>query len=336
MPDSQSTLTIRDVAREAGVSVSTVSRVFSNKGAVSDELREKVLQASKGLGYSPNSAARSLRNGRTLMVGLVIPDVTTPFFAEVARSASRVLGSAGYSVLLCDSDENPENERKHLRVLRERRVDGLLITPSSDVGAKYYETIAARSTPVVLVDRLASKNLDSVRVDNTAATFQIVAHLVSRGYDRFGIIIGRQDTLSGRERREGFKAACKALNIPEDNVCQENGLLTVQGGYEAAKKLMQRQQVPRAVFATTSLMGIGALKAIKEAGLRIPKDVALAMFDDVSLADLADPPITVVGQPTIEIGQIAARMLLERMKGGATQPGREVLVQPSLIVRQST
>lgn len=328
--------TMRDVAQKAGVSVSTVSRVLNGKKTVSPELRDRVLAEADSLGYSPNRAARSLRSGRTSLVGLVIPDITTPFFAEIARIAGRTLGNAGLSVLLCDADEDSENERRHLENLEERRVEGLLISPSSDTQVGYYEEIAARGIPVVLVDRLTSKSLDSVRTDNIAGTFQLMAHLISRGYDRFGVIAGRHDILSGRERMQGFKSACRALNIPDENVISENGLMTIQGGYEATSRIMKRQPSPRAIFAATSVMGVGALRALKELGYEIPTDVALAMFDDTSLADLVDPPITVISQPIESIGQIAARMLLERMRGNISEQGREVLVQPNLIVRQST
>jgi LacI family transcriptional regulator len=328
--------TMCDIAQKAGVSVSTVSRVLNHKKTVSPELRDRVLTEAERLGYSLNRAARSLRSGRTNLVGLVIPDITTPFFAEIARIVGRALGNADLSLLLCDSDEDPEIERRHLENLEERRVEGLLISPSSDARIRYYEEIAARGIPVVLVDRLSSRKLDSVRTDNIAGTFQLVAHLISRGYHSFGIVAGRDDILSGRERMQGFKAACRALNIPDESVVCENGLMTSQGGYQATKRIMKRQPRPRAIFVATSVMGIGALRALKELGCQIPQDVALAMFDDTSLADLVSPPITVISQHIESIGQIAAQMLLERMKGNTSKKGREVLVQPSLIVRQST
>jgi len=334
--EDRANLTIRDIAKRADVSVSTVSRVLRGRETVAEELRQRVLATADEMGYSPNRAAQSLRSGRTNLVGLVIPDITTPFFAEIARSAGRTLGEAGFSVLLCDADENPDSERRHVEVLEERRIDGLLITPSSDKRAGCYEETAARGIPVVLVDRLASRTLDSVRTDNIAGTFQLVTYFISRGYDRFGVVTGRRDSLSTRERMQGFRSACRALNVPEDNVILEDGMMTVGGGYEATKRLMQRQPSPRAIFAATSLMGVGSLRALKELGYEIPRDVALAMFDDTSLADLVDPPITVISQPIDLIGQTAARMLLERMKGEVLEPGREVLVQPSLIIRQST
>lgn len=324
------------MAAAAGVSVSTASRALRGDPSVSEALRDEIYRSAKQVNYVPNTAARSLRDGKTLLIGLVVPDITTPFFAELAKAVSRALADENYSVLLCDSDENFATEQKHMEMLQMRQVDGLIVVPSPGSREEYFEEVAEAGMPIVLVDRLASKRLDSVRVDNTAAMFQVVAHFISRGYRRFGVVRGRQDVLSGKERWEGFKLACGAYKIAEGDVVPAEGHFTVAGGYDATKRLLEMTPRPDAIFATTSVMGAGALKAIKEAGLRMPEDIALAMFDDVSFADMTDPPLTVVTQPTGEIGRLAAACLRDRMRGEMPLQGREILVPPALIVRGST
>jgi LacI family transcriptional regulator len=325
--------TLRDVARRARVSTATASRVLNESATVSLPIRERVEEAVRILGYTPNKIATSLRLQSPQTVSLLIPDITNPFFADVAKAAERILRRAGYSCLLCDTEGDVATEERDATLCLHRRVDGMLVISNNSTAA-FFEKLGRQGQAVVLVDRPASHDLDSVRVDNEDGTLQVVSHLAARGRKRLAIISGPLTLLPAKERFHAFVTGLALHNLPRvEDYLHVTGF-SIAHGYDAARFLLALDPPPDAIFAGNNTLGIGAIRAIKERGCRIPEDVAVIMFDDVYLAESLEPPVTVIAQPTDQIGTVAAQLLLERLDDPHRQP-REVLLRPRLIVRGS-
>lgn len=325
--------TLLDVARHACVSTATVSRVLNGTATASPPVRERVEEAARVLGYTPNRIATSLRRQFTQTVGLLIPDITNPFFAAVAKSTERTLRRAGYSCMLCDTEGSVTSEQHDAMVCLHRRVDGIVVI-SNDSTASFFEKLGEQGQPIALVDRPSSRTLDSVRVDNADGTLQAVSHLAARGRRRLAIISGPPTLLPASERLNAFVTGLGLHNLPRvEDYLHVTGF-SITHGYDAARFLLALNPPPDAIFAGNNTLGIGAIRAIKDTGRRIPEDVALIMFDDVYLAESLEPPMTVIAQPTEQIGTVAAELLLERLDDFDRQ-AQEVLLRPQLIVRGS-
>ncbi len=307
--------TINEVATRAGVSVATVSRVHSGSARVSHDTRDRVLAAAEELRYHPNGVARSLRTAVTGIFGVVLGDVRNPFFTELARAIDDEARAGGHVVVLGNADEDPERQDAYLQVLRERRIDGLLICPAPGDSRVIADLVADR-TPTVLVDRdIPGVDAPVVRADSVAATRALADHLVSLGHRRIAVLAGPQSTVTGRERLTAFRdgLAEHRIELQPDDVLV--GDFRQEGGERAMDQLLARPQLPSAVFAADNPMALGALRRIRSAGLRIPHDISLASFDDPAWFALADPPMTAVSQPTAELGRTAVRMLRAMVDG---------------------
>jgi len=292
------------------------------------------MEAVEALDYRPDHIARSLRNARSLTIGLLVYDITNPFCAEMSRAAQQVLASAGYMTILCDGERDPSREQEYLEILSQSRVDGLIVS-SSAPDATAFERFSQRfGLPVVLVDSLRSRALDSVRVDNYAGTLHAIAHLASRGYRRIAIIAGKQTILSGAERLDAYRRAVEMYGLEQhDGYVQISGF-SEASAYDLTMEILRLDPRPQAIFCSNNTIGFGAFRALKSSGVRIPQEVAILLFDDVKLADLCDPPLTVVAQPVADIGRTAAQLLLRRLQGEVGE-AREVLLPPQLILRGS-
>lgn len=293
---------------------------------------ERIAAAVDELGFRPSAVARWLKSGKTLTLGLVVPDVTNPFFAGVVKGVESVGHAAGYTVLLCNTDESADREHDVLSMLT-GRVDGLLLAPARD-DAETAGSIAALQIPVVLVDRTLPDpgGADAVLIDNVGGAAAAARHLLHLGHRRVGLISGPTDTTPGAERHNGFVDACGA----DTDVVVEMADFREVGGYQAAMRLFGRPDPPTAVFAANNMMTVGVLRALHDLGLRIPIDVSVVGFDDHSLADLLDPPLTVVDRPTENQGAVAARMLLARLAERTDRAARTVRLETKLVVRSST
>lgn len=325
--------TIKDVAKLSSVSIATVSRALSGKNPVSAEVRDRVLSAVESLDYHPNALARSLREETTKSIGLVISNVMNPFFASVARAVEDVASENGYSVILCNADENPRKEQLYLDVLFQKRVDGLIISPTHYESPQLPKYIKA-GIPVVFVDRsIEGFGVPAVRVDGTLSIEELVKYLADLGHERLSIISGPSDLIAGSERLAAFLGGAKkqGITIPKEYV--RFGDFRRASGRRAMYELLQLRQQPTAVFVANNLMCLGALQIIKQAGYKMPEDISIASFDDVSWFDLLEPPITAIAQPNKQLGATAAHMLLERIDEDR-KPGSSVL-QAELIVRGS-
>lgn len=326
--------TIKDVALTAGVSTATVSRVLNGE-KVKDETREKVISTIKLLGYRPNQIARSLKTQKTNIIGFVVPDFG-PFFMQIAKVVEDILNGYGYSLIVCNSDEDPARERARIRMLTEKQVDGMLVVPTSDQD-DYLVDLKEKGIPVVLVDRMIKDiEADCVLVDNVNGAYQVVEHLITRGYQRIGLINGRQEVTTGEERYRGYQRVYEDYNLQIDEEIIRTGDFSTESGYAIMKDLMSLTVPPKAVFVTNWYMTIGALLAMNEMRVKVPDDVAIASFDDMELTRLSNPPLTAVVQPIQEIGETAANLLYKRICGDTSDFPKMYRLKTKLIVRGST
>ena len=327
---------LKDVARVAGVSVSTVSRVLTGSPLVNDETRVRVQQAIDALGYQPNRVARRLRGDTApaSLIGLIVPDIQNPFFAELVRGVEGVAQQHGYMVFLGNSDEDAAKEKRYLELMRAESVDGLILPASSD-SAETVSSLARQGLPVVCVDRRLPKvTLDTVVADNVSGAHQAVDHLLKVGHRRIAYIGGRPQLSTSRERLEGYRLALQEHGIAVDPTLVREGDSRQASGREMARELLALETPPTALFVGNNLMTLGALEAIHLMDLTIPDDVAIVSYDDSPWALAIDPPLTAVRQPGYEIGWRAAELLLQRIENPKRSTSL-VMLQPELVVRRS-
>jgi LacI family transcriptional regulator len=330
--------TLGDIARKAGISVSTVSRVLNKKTAhsrISRDTERLVLKTAKELDYRPNQLARGLRLKRTHTLGLVVPDIANPFFACIIKSIQVVSHSQGYSLVVCDTNETLDLEVEHSSLLVSKGVDGLIVFPVGQK-ASHLKTILASGVPLVVADRCFTElPVNSVSVDNYQGAFEAVEHLIARGHFRIAIILGLAETLTTRERLRGYcDALCKNGCTPDELLMVGNDY-SERTGYVTTKMLLSMKSPPTAIFTTSDVITLGALKAIAEEGVSVPGDISLVAFDDLEGVEYFRCPITAVAQPKERIGEIAVKLLVEHMKSRVTGEPRNIVVKPKLIIRDS-
>ncbi len=329
--------TIKDVALQARVSVTTVSHVVNGTRHVSAEGRARVEQAIRALGYVPSAVARSLKSNTTATLGMLIPNSSNPYFAEIVRAVEDRCFGAGYTLLLCNTDDEPHRQSVYLQVLAERRIDGLVVVSTGDDDSLVRQLDGLR-IPTVLVDReIADPHCDLVETAHLQGGLLAVRHLRALGHRRIACIGGTPGLTPSEQRIEGWRMALAEGDAPQtaDESLLWRGGFTSQGGYEAMQALLRTAERPTAVFVCNDLMAIGALRAAHEAGVPVPEALSLVGFDDIELAAFTSPPLTTVAQPKGEIGALAVDMLLERIGGPRREP-RKVMLQPALRVRAST
>jgi len=333
------TVGLKDVARLSGVSIATASRVLTSPHLVHQATRERVQQAIETLQYRPSRVARRLRRdaARANLLGLVVPDIQNPFFADLARGVENVAQERGYMVFVGNSDEDADKERNYLDLMRAESVDGIILPPTADVEPAL-ETLARAGVPVVCVDRrLPGVALDTVVADNVRGAREAAEHLLRLGHRRIGFIEGRPHLSTSRERLEGYRHALKDAGAAFDPALVRAGDSRQASGYRLARELLEtdgRAARPTALLVGNNLMTLGALAAVRELGLRVPADVAIIGYDDLPWAPAFDPPLTVVRQPAYEMGRRATELLLTRVDEPELEP-RLVVLEPELVVRRS-
>ncbi len=332
--------TIKDIAAKANVSYSTVSRALNNKYGVDPDTREKVLRIADEINYLPNAIARGLVNRQTNTIGLVIPDLRNPFFPEVASGIGEAAAENGYNVFLCDSNWSKEREENYIKLLAERRVDGLIVAPigNSIDGLK---TIMKGMLPVVYVSRTPENtNHSYVVIDNIRGGFLATKHLIESGYESIGFIGATEDSATSDERYMGYQTAFKQYSMLIDNNFIRNGDFKQKSGYDILQKMIHNNAYPRSLFAVNDLLALGAIQAAKDAGLGVPEDIAVVGFDDIPIASLREVQLTTIIQPKFEMGRIAFDMLLEAIESSeedhSGEKGRKVILEPELVVRKSS
>ncbi|MBB5325394.1 LacI family transcriptional regulator [Anoxybacillus tepidamans] len=328
-------VTIYDVAKEAGVSISTVSRVINNTGRISEKTRKKVLKVMETLHYQPSMVASALTGKRTRTIGLIIPDVANPFFAEIARKVEDRGRELGFNVLMCNTDNNPETEEMYLSLLKQKSVDGIIIGTTTKNYTVLNELLHEHFPIAFIAQDIPELAIDVVRVDDFLGGYQAVSHLVSLGHKKIAIMLGNLNRTSDKDRLQAYR-----------QVLQENGLeyderlviytdYSMEAGKRAAFELLRSPQKPTAIFACFDSLAVGVYQAAKEMGLCIPEDLSVVGFDNTILATIVDPPLTTVAQPIDEMGRQVVDLIIREIEGEKNMKQR-VILPPELIVRHST
>jgi LacI family transcriptional regulator len=330
---------ISDVARLAGVSPMTVSRVINHSGHVKEETRLRVLRAMKELNYVPNDLARSLVRRRTDTLALIVPDITNPFFTTVARGTEDTARKNDFRVVLCNSDEDPAKELEYIRMCVSIRVDGVIIAAAGDGSRKNLELLDSFEIPYVLVDRkVDGVQADVVTGDSRMGAFQLVKHLIDLGHRDIAMITGFLTTSTARERRDGYRRALEEHGIPFREAWVKETSYMRNMDFTLVEQLLDCTPRPTAIFAANNFLAVQVIRGLRHRGLRVPEDMAVVCFDDVDPYSLVEPFLTVASQPAYNFGTIATQLLIERIEHGegpAPSP-RSIVLQPEVIIRKSS
>lgn len=327
-------VTIKDIAKKANVSVTTVSRVLNNKPDVGDQTRTKILKLIEELNYKPNSVARGLVMQKTHTIGLIIPDISNPFFPQVARAIEDKAQKSGYSIIFFNTDNHLEKEKKAVELFKSKQVDGLIVSLSLG-NEEILKELKAANYPVVQIDRsVLSNSYPLVSIDNKNSAYQMVEYMLKKGYKKIAHITGDLKTTTARDRLAGYK---KALNdyqveINEDYIIK--GDYTQQLAFEAMQTLLKLKEPPTAVFAANDLSAAGVYKALFAAGLNIPADIAVAGHDDIDIASLLRPELTTMRQPKYSLGEKAVSVLLKMIDNYEAEVEAQIL-KTKLVIRES-
>ena len=329
------TTSMKDVARAAGVSVGTVSNVLNRPEAVAEETRARVQAAIAELGYVRNDSARQLRAGRSRNVAIVVLDVANPFFTDVVRGAEPLVDSAGGVVTVCDSGQDSSREQRHLEILEEQRVLGLLITPVDESSAERLARLTAHDIPVILVDRVAgSLPACSVAVDDVHGGRLAARHLIGLGHRSIAFFGGPPAIPQVADRLAGCREVCEEAGVRLETHHSPN--LNVEGGRSSVERMLTGQDVPTAIFCANDLLALGALQGLTMHGVRVPEECAIVGYDDIDFAAAAAVPLSSVRQPRAQLGRTAAQLLFDEVSEGKTHSHRNVVFQPELIARASS
>lgn len=327
--------TIKDIALRAGVSYATVSRALNNHPEVSKATREKVLHLAKEMGYRPNAIARGLVTKETRTIGLVLPDITNPFFPEVARGVEEAASESGYSVFLCNTDWSSEREEEHLHALMQKQVDGFIVAPSSDQLTHLLKILDAGCKAVFISGVISHPNSVSIIIDNVRGAQMAVEHLLKKGHRQIGFVGGVQDVATNNERFLGYRKALESWGIGLEWDYIRKGDFRREGGLAVTKELLRLEERPTAIFAANDLTALGVLQAVKEERLAIPQDVAVVGFDDIQFASLPEIELTTIAQPKFQMGRLAFQKLLQINKEDG--PAKErIILRPKLVVRKTS
>lgn len=324
---------IKDVADAAGVSTATVSRVLANKPYVSKKVQKRVLEVVQTLGYRPNRVARNLRARQSSIIALIVSDIQNPFFQMVSRAVEDAAYERGFSVILCNNDENPDKEKMYLHLMHDENVAGIIFSPTRQT-ADNFKQIDELNTPMVVIDRRVKNfSVDNIMIENVESAYDIVSHLIEHGYRRIGAVFGVGST-TGRERYKGYANALKDHGIVPQSDLAKYVNARESDGYATVTQILKLNPSPDAIFTSNGLLAAGALRAILDSKRTIPDEIAFASFDDTPWSRLVVPAITVIEQPTYEIGQLATELLLKRLK----DPNRSsctITLKGKLVLRQS-
>jgi LacI family transcriptional regulator len=324
---------IQDVARRAGVAPITVSRVINNNGYVSEETRQRVEAAIDELHYIPNALGPSLRSKRTLTLALVLSDITNPFWTTVARGVEDAANKQGYHIIIGNTDESPHKQEEYLTFLMKKQVDGFLVVP---VSSRSLDVLQKRRVPFVVIDRhIPDEQFDSVRGDSANGAYALTRHLLTLGHRRIAIISGQEYLSTASDRVAGFLKALQDAGV-SDAPQVYWGEFNQETGYDYARQALKSKPRPTAIFASNNFIAIGAVRALHEAGMRIPEDMSVVAFDDLPPAITIDPFFTVAAQPAYEMGQQAAELLLARLAGSGPDGFQEIVLPVEIIVRKSS
>lgn len=325
-------VTIKDVAREAGVAVSTVSRVLNNSGYTSPETHKRITEVANRLGYVPNSSARSLITQKTFMIGVILPDLFGEFYSEVIRGIDQTLQHHNYRLLLSSSHNNNAEIAATLKAMH-GSVDGLIVMFPEMEAKPLKETLPGDLPTVMLNCVVHEKRFDSVTIDNYKGAYLLVKHLIDCGHDRIAIITGGESNRDAMERLEGYRDAIRDAKLTYMKAFA--GGFTQLSGYDAAKTLLKENKRPSAVFASNDTMAVGVMRAFREEGLEVPRDIAVGGFDDIPIVQYLNPPLTTVRFPIREMGERAVLCLIRAIEKGRDVERSHMVLPVELVVRES-
>ncbi len=326
--------TMADVARLAGVSTATVSHVLNRTRAVNAPTVAAVEDAIRATGYTQNFVARSLAGAASSTIGVAVSAISNHYFSDVISAVEVACSKRNLMMFLSDTHDDPMHQLQVVREFYRRRVDGIVLAPVSDGDTDILGFLRSNKVPTVLIDRVANEDFDQVGAENLEATAELVLHLASHGHRRIGFIAGRASLLTSSERLEGYHRGLATASLPAEIDLVANGDSSVAEGRAAAHRLLGRGERPTAIISGNNLMTIGTLRALREAGLRVPEDIALVGFDDFDWAEFSSPPLTVMAQPAQELGRIAVDLLMRRFNDPAKVP-QTIRLSPKLVIRAS-
>lgn len=327
--------TIADVAVRAGVSVATAGRVLSGNGYAGRDTRAKVLLAAEELGYVPNQAARSLRQGRTRLVGLLIADMENPFYSMIAKNVEYALKSAGYHLVLCNDNDDRDEERENLLILERMGVDGLIVVPTGRNRTEL-ERLQEKGIQIVQIDRyVPGLRCDGVVAENERVSAAAVSHLIESGHTSIGVLAGPSHLTTAKQRLLGYERALREHGIPFRPELVRTGSFTHDHAVADATELLGASPRPTAIFATNNVLAEACVTALRERGLSIPSQMSLLAFDDLPWMSLTHPPLSTVRQPVAEMARMAAELVVQRIESNAGRPNRMTFTA-ELVLRGST
>ena len=328
-------ITIQDIAKMANVSTTTVSRVINNKTeGVSEATREKILKIIHDTGYKPNSLARGLITKKTKTIGLIIPDITNPFFPELARGVEDMANKNGFNVFLCNTDDDPSKEKKYIDALKEKYVDGIIFTVSSNPNREHINELLKCGIPIVMMDReLEDSDVKCVYIDNLEGGYIATKYLINLGHKKIGCITGPLKSKSAIDRYKGYEKAMleSGISINKDLVIESN--YKIEGGILATNKLLNNSEVS-AIFTCNDIMAYGAYKVIKQRGYSVPQDISIVGFDNIYISNMMEKELTTIDQPTYSMGATATKMLIRSINGERINK-KHICFKPKLIIRES-
>ncbi len=328
--------TLVDVAQAAKVSIATASRAINGRRYVSDDTRAQVLRAAEQLKFRPSSLARGFRAQRSQIIGMVVPDISSPFYAAALRGAQHVLSRTGYTVLVCDTEEQPQREREALEVLMGQRVAGVILAPVGRELNDFIQTMASRSTALVAIDnRLGEHAVDTVLMDNVGGAIALTSHLVEHGHRRIGHVAGILSETSGADRLSGYHKALEMAGLPFQQELVAEGDWTEASGYAQCSRLLELDEPPTALIVASSLMAVGALLALRDRAIDVPARMAVACFDDAPWAPLVEPALTALHRQDYALGATAAELILRQLDHLPSVSGTEHLLPMTVIARRS-
>ena len=327
---------IREVARKAGVSVATVSRVLNHPERVSPKTKDHIDQVIKEMDFSPNAFARSLNLKRSNSIALIIPDIQNPQNMEIARGVEMVAHEKGYNILLCNTEKDVQKERDYIRMLMEKKIDGIILAFTL-LHQDDFDEIKKKNIPLILFGQnILNENISSVYSDFKEGAFLAVSHLIQLGFEKIAYICGESDQLENRDKTLGYTEALlsSGLKVTKDLIIQGND--DISSGYLAALKIMKSKTLPDAVFVANDLMAIGAIDAFRTEGVRIPEEISIIGYDNIRMASLIEPKLTTVSWPVYKMGLISARIIIDEIeKEDEAIVTQNIFLSPKLKIRKS-
>ena len=331
--------TITDIAKKLGISASTVSRALSDHPDIKDETKKRVKKLASEFYYKPNSIAQSLKNNRTTIIGVIVPEIKHDFFASAISGIEEVAYHAGYTIIVCQSNENFEREVVNTNSLIHQRVAGIVASISQNtINGNHFQAVVERGIPLVFFDRACNDvEVSKVIIDDAKSAFNAVSHLINKGYKRIAHFTGPRDLEICKLRLKGYSDALSGANILLNNELICYGGLHESDGYNSMDRLIKENNLPDAIFAVNDPVAVGAFQRIKEAGLKIPEDIGIVGFSNNKITALVDPPMTTVEQPSFEMGKKSAELLIEMIENEKPlQKPKTIVLETELIIRKST